>query len=154
MAHIKASVEPGVGDKQERADVLFHFSSSITLVDVTVIDNQCPSHMAKGAKALGAAAFKEREKMDKYEQKARSEGKTFYPLVFETTGGIGGLGENFLRLLSEETAVDVAKATFGCLPFTFFTRTLSFQLQVYNANEVLKGCRLVRGLKCGGLRIK
>jgi len=89
MAHLQAKLEPGVGERKERADVLLFFSSCISLVDVTVIDGQCPSHMGKAAKPLGAAAYKEREKLNKYEQQARSEGKKFFPLVFETTGGIG-----------------------------------------------------------------
>ena len=90
--------------------------------------------------------------MDHYEDMAREEGRKFYPLVLETTGGIGPRGESFLHLLSDETAVDMARASFGMLPFTFFTRVLGSQLQFCNANISLKGCCIVRGLGCKGIR--
>ena len=152
MARLQTSLEPGVGEKKDRADVLFFFSSCIALVDLTVIHGQSSTHLGKASKALGAAVHAEREKMNHYDHLARSEGRKFFPLALETTGGIGPQGEAFLRLLDEETTVEVARAAFGILPFTFFTRTLGFQLQWCNANMTLKGCRLARGLSCKGMR--
>ena len=72
-------MEPGVGDRKDRADVLFSFASCLTLVDLTVVDGQCQSHRGKVVKALAVAARAEQEKMDHYEDMAREEGRKFYP---------------------------------------------------------------------------
>ena len=99
MSGVLATLEPGVGDRKDRADVLFSFASCLTLVDLTVVDGQCQSHRGKAVKALAVAARAEQEKMDHYEDMAREEGRKFYPLVLETTGGIGPRGKAFCASL-------------------------------------------------------
>ena len=150
-ASIQTRLEPAIGEGKERADIAFSFTSDITLVDVTVVHNQCPTHRSKASKALGLASWAEREKLHQYESKAREEGKRFVPVVFETSGGLGVAAVGFLHTLCEEMSVEVARAVFGVLPFTFISRALSVQLQFSNANIMLRGSRLVRCARTGHL---
>ena len=150
-AGIQTRLEPAVGESKERADIAFSFTSDITLVDVTVVHNQCPTHRAKASRALGLASWAEREKLYQYEAKAKEEGKRFVPVVFETSGGLGTLAVSFLETLCEEMSVEAAMAVFGILPFTFISRALGVQLQFSNANIMLRGSRLVRCARSGHL---
>jgi hypothetical protein len=152
MARIDSFLEPGVGEQRERADVLFSFSSCNTLVDLSVVHILSATHKSKATKKLAVAESIELDKINKYEEKAKSEGKAFFPLIMETTGGIGRSGEQFLKLLSNEVSLDLARATFGGLPLSFFKRALSSQLQFCNANIQLRGARLARGFSCRELR--
>ena len=117
LARIQSVLEPAVGDGKERADIAFFFSSDITMVDVTVVHGQCPTHLSKASKVLGLAAWAEKEKLHHYERMAREEGKRFVPVVFETTGGIGPLGEDFF--LSEEMSVGGGSCFLRVLPLLF-----------------------------------
>lgn len=152
MARIDSLIEPAVGEQRERADVLFCFSSCTTLVDLSVVHILSQTHRSKAAKSLAVAESVELDKFNKYEEKAKSEGKAFFPLIMETTGGIGRWGEHFLRLLSKEVTVDLARATFGGHPLPFFRRALCTQLQLCNANIQLRGARLARGFSCRELK--
>ena len=101
-AGIQTRLEPAVGEGKERADIAFSFTSDITLVDVTVVHNQCPTHRAKASRALGLASWAEREKLYQYEAKAKKEGKRFVPVVYETSLGLGTLAVSFLETLFQE----------------------------------------------------
>lgn len=148
MANIEAWLEPGVGEERERADVLFCFASCNTLVDVSVVHILASTHRAKAAKPLAVAEAVETDKLNKYEQLAKREGRAFFPLVLESLGGIGKLGDEFLSLFSREVAVDLADAVFGGHPLPFMRRALGTQLQFCNANILLRGARLARGFTC------
>ena len=151
-ASIQTRLEPAVGEGKELADIAFSFTSDITLVDVAVIHNQCPTHRSRASKALGLASWAEKEKLHQYEAKARRQ--AIVPVVFETSGGLVLAAVGFLHTLCEEMSVEVAKAVFSILPFrfvTFVSRALSVQLQFSNANIMLRGTRLVRCARTGHL---
>ena len=106
-------LEPAVGEGKERADIAFSFTSDITLVDVTVVHNQCPTHRAKASRALGLASWAEREKLYQYETKAKEEGKRFVPVVFETSGGLGTLAVSFLETMRDWWGLATGTQAFG-----------------------------------------
>ena len=95
MSGVLATLGPGVGDRKDRADVLFSFASCLTLVDLTVVDVQCQSHRGKAAKALAVAVRAEQEKMDHYEDMARKEGRKFYPSSLKRPEGSALWGKAF-----------------------------------------------------------
>ena len=87
-------VEPrGVGvDNSDltRPDTDTYMAPKRFFADVKIVNPRALSHVKCAAKSmLATAAAAEKEKRDKYEGKAHARNAAFYPLVLETTGGMG-----------------------------------------------------------------
>jgi len=75
----------------KRADAQIFFSTDTSLLDASVIHPASPYYAISTTIAsthLGAARFRERQKHNKYDSQAKSEGASFFPFVLETYGGL------------------------------------------------------------------
>ena len=85
---------------EERPDALIILGGQRYLVDVSVVCPTNPSNVGHGQKMLGAAALREKEKNEKYEQQAAAIGAEFVPFVMEVTGALGEAAVEFINALS------------------------------------------------------
>ena len=127
----------------KRADAQIFFSTDTSLLDASVIHPASPYYAISTTIAsthLGAARFRERQKHNKYDSQAKSEGASFFPFVLETYGGLGAEGSQFLdklaKLYVENSPFPVNRTAFR----TRVNRTISIILQRGNALVQLAGC--------------
>ncbi len=95
-------VEPRrLSDEDERRpDIDVQLGNQRFLIDVTVRNPTCPSHLvAASKKSLATAAAAEREKTTKYRDIAKDNDATFVPFAIETYGGIGDEANKFVITL-------------------------------------------------------
>ena len=142
MSKVPTRLEPGVGGNRERADLEIAFSSCHTLVDVSVVHVQAPSISAKAVGYRAAAKWREQKKIRQYEDKARLEGKKFFPVVLESTGTLGEHAEVFFEVFDDETLVEDSAFAFGMSRMTFYIKAVV----ICNASIALRGIRISRGL--------
>lgn len=122
-------MEP-VFDSQDdsRADAHFFFSSMTSYVDVSVVHPAAPSYVKQAHRALSAALTREKQKDSLYQQRATSQGASFFPFVVETFGAFGKKAQSFISKLQDESLAD-------SLPVkSYLTRAISF---VYNREMLL-----------------
>ena len=126
----------------KRADAQIFFSTDTSLLDASVIHPASPYYAIStiASTHLGAARFRERQKHNKYDSQAKSEGASFFPFVLETYGGLGAEGSQFLdklaKLYVENSPFPVNRTAFR----TRVNRTISIILQRGNALVQLAGC--------------
>ena len=104
----------------KRADAQIFFSTDTSLLDASVIHPASPYYAISTTIAsthLGAARFRERQKHNKYDSQAKSEGASFFPFVLETYGGLG----RRLSVFGQAGQIICRKLTVSCQPY--HTRT-------------------------------
>jgi hypothetical protein len=105
--------------------------------DVSVTAPDSLSNAAATAKAGGSALLKrEKEKIVKYREKARSLGQNFIPLVFETHGRPGADVRNFLRQVTSSAGIVQSLPVSDCL--------MQLQLQLLRGNSLMASACIVR----------
>ena len=131
-------------ENQKRPDANFYLHNRTVATDVSITHPASKSYCRAGAKALGAAAGREKDKKRQYSDLARAEHLDFIPFVLETFGGFGREATHLLDTLTEEGSLNGVESLGGMGARTFFTRALSVCLQSGNAQVMQDGCTLTR----------
>lgn len=138
-------MEPVVDSQDDsRADAHFFFSSMTSYVDVSVVHPAAPSYVKQAHRALSAALTREKQKDSLYQQRATSQGASFFPFVVETFGAFGKKAQSFISKLQDESLAN-GVLDIDSLPVkSYLTRAISFCLQSGNATLLLEGARCAR----------
>jgi hypothetical protein len=94
-------IEPShcFSDNLLRPDLEIIMGSQRYFIDVTIISPTNPSNLSYGLKLLGAAAYKEKMKQNKYAKLSNEAGASFIPFVIESYGGLGKQAKKFIETL-------------------------------------------------------
>jgi len=93
---------------------------------------------------LGAIFKRERDKNNLYLHSAQILGALFFPLVFDTYGTFGPSAISFISKLAEEATASAVSQLDDQPIKSYLHGSLSFMLQIGNANILLSGSRLSR----------
>ena len=144
LLHINAASEPKYckGSRPD-IDIFFDITDHI-LLDVSMINPSAKSYTHISHTALGAAAARERFKINYHKALAREEKAKIVPFVLESFGAFGESARKFISRLAAEAA-DNTKLYTRSEVHSMLVNTCSFLLQLGNArvirNRVTYLCR-------------
>ncbi len=124
-----------------RPDLIIRSGVRPPVIDVSIVDPTCPSHIAKASEVPGSSAyFCAQKKIDKYDAAITAQNCQFFPVVFEAYGHADALVLSFVEYTAKQIPPSLRPS---------FKRTLlvamSSALQVGNAQLLLKAqSRLAR----------
>ena len=145
MLHTEVMTEQVVDHKDgSRVDAVFFFRAKPAMIDVTVVNPLANTYVPKAAVPLGAAKFRERQKNQKYEDRAREAKALFFPFVVEATGGLGPQAEVFIRLMAEDIFCHGTQSLVPGDVKNFIRKVVSFALCAGNGLLVSEGLRRAR----------
>eukprot|EP00456_Euglypha_rotunda_P049757 TRINITY_DN3993_c0_g2_i4.p1 TRINITY_DN3993_c0_g2~~TRINITY_DN3993_c0_g2_i4.p1 ORF type:complete len:427 (-),score=23.61 TRINITY_DN3993_c0_g2_i4:53-1333(-) len=126
----------------KRPDAQVNFVHENVMIDASVTHPSSPS-LCQGAanKPLSAAEKREKQKIAKYDELAKSEECRFVPFVLESFGSFGNRAIKFIREI-RLSSIEPHAAT----PITaaYIVRILAITLQAGNAATLLSGCLQAR----------
>ena len=138
-------VEPRIdGEDKSRGDGLLYFHSQTSIFDLQVIDPAAKSYIIAAQQPLGAAVIGETRKRKLYENRCKDEGHLFYPLIFESYGGIGVRCRDLVSKIVEEASLNGVTSLEGMPVRSYILRALSFCLQSGNALLAIHGSKKAR----------
>jgi hypothetical protein len=134
----------GTGEEGTRSDIELFFSSICIHADVCAVHPAAPSYLNLANRPLGAAMKRSREKIQLYSYAAISRGSLFFASIFDTFGTFSPGTVNLISKIVEEGLGNGTSLLDGQKLKTYLNRSLSFALQLGNANILLTGARLAR----------
>ena len=142
---VVTKVEPRIdGEDKSRGDGLLYFHSQTSIFDLQVIDPAAKSYIIAAQQPLGAAVIGETRKRKLYEIRCKDEGHLFYPLIFESYGGIGVRCRDLVSKIVEEASLNGVTSLEGMPVRSYILRALSFCLQSGNALLAIHGSKKAR----------
>src|SRR3954462_13062245 len=102
------------------------------------------SYLNLANRPLGAAMKRSREKIQLYSYAAISKGSLFFASIFDSFGTFSPGTVNLISKIEEEGLGNGTSLLEGQKLKTYLNRSLSFALQLGNANILLTGARLAR----------
>lgn len=129
------------GDNK-RADIATQLqlqNDQMTLIDVSVVRGEAPSHLAVTMKGFGsAAAGRELEKHKKYDALAAGAGHIFIPFVMEHSGFMGSEAQQFVDRVASlaEPRINLTGRTKAQFK-NYWLRRIGILIQKFSANILL-----------------
>ena len=134
----------GTGEEGTRSDLELFMNSASIHADVCAVHPSAPSYLNLANRPLGAALKREREKNQLYLHAAQSRGSLFFASIFDTFGTFAPGTVNLISKIVDEGVGNGTSHLDGQKLRTYINRSLSFALQLGNANILLTGARLAR----------
>jgi hypothetical protein len=144
MCGVTTRIEPKVDDEDNsRTDGELYFHAQSAHFDMCVVFPASQKYR-KAHYPLGAAAWRERDKVRDYGDRAARQGALFYPGVMEVYGGLGVRLKELIAKIAEEGELNSVKTINGMTVKTYLSRALSFTLQRGNAMVDILGSKRSR----------
>jgi hypothetical protein len=134
----------GTGEEGTRSDIELFMNSTSIHADICAVHPAAPSYLNLANRPGGAALKREREKTQLYLHAALSRGSLFFASIFDTFGTFSSGTVNLISKLVDEGLGNGTSLLDGQKLRTYVNRSLSFVLQLGNANILLTGARLAR----------
>ena len=141
---VVTQVEPKVDENDDsRADGHLFFHAQSGLFDVAVAFPGSKKYRTC-VYPLGAARWRETQKVTQYGDRAAQQGALFYPVVLESYGALGIRCKELISKIAEEGDLNGIKKINGMTVQTYLSKVLSFTLQSGNALVDIQGSKLAR----------